>query len=243
MTQPLLAAIDQHLPRAVVCCFGAEAAAYRVKAFAAYHADRPPMPDELADQWQIAPSFLESFDWATLDAGELEADDLLGALAQLESAAGGRTLIFSGDRDMFQCACELVAVLYHLWKARLSVPLLARPSVPLWLQSVRLLGEGASFGTPAAAKCARRNEPNPRTWTVDNRQPSTGTATRRPRAWRCHSCQRGRLNLTPDLDVLAWLAERWYSHRLPDASGKLNPHPEGVVGVPLPVPSERLRRA
>ncbi len=108
----LLAAIDQHLPRAVVCCFGAEAASYRVKAFAAYHADRPPMPDELADQWEIAPSFLESFGWATLDAGDLEADDLLGALAQLESAAGGRTLIFSGDRDMFQCACELVTVLY-----------------------------------------------------------------------------------------------------------------------------------
>ena len=33
----------------------------------------------------------------------LEADDLLGSLATVESAAGGTTLLFTGDRDMFQC--------------------------------------------------------------------------------------------------------------------------------------------
>ena len=33
----------------------------------------------------------------------LEADDLLGALARVETAAGGTTLLFTGDRDMFQC--------------------------------------------------------------------------------------------------------------------------------------------
>ena len=37
-------------PRAIVLCFGAEAAPYRVELFPSYHADRPPVPDALA--WQ-----------------------------------------------------------------------------------------------------------------------------------------------------------------------------------------------
>ncbi len=108
----LLQACGDYCPRAVVCCFGAEAGAYRVKAFPAYHADRPPMPPELEHQWALAPDFLAACGWSSLDAGELEADDLLGSLAALESGAGGKTLIFSGDRDMFQCASEQVTVLY-----------------------------------------------------------------------------------------------------------------------------------
>ena len=108
----LLQAVADFKPRAVVCCFGAEAGAYRVKALPAYHADRPPMPAELEHQWALAPEFLAACGWSSLDAGDLEADDLLGQLAKLESEAGGKTLIFSGDRDMFQCASKQVTVLY-----------------------------------------------------------------------------------------------------------------------------------
>ncbi len=108
----LLQAVADYGPRAVVCCFGAEAGAYRVKAFPGYHADRPPMPPELEHQWELAPGFLAACGWGSLDAGDLEADDLLGSLATLESKAGGATLIFSGDRDMFQCASKQVTVLY-----------------------------------------------------------------------------------------------------------------------------------
>jgi DNA polymerase-1 len=95
--------------RAVVLCWGAEAAAYRKDAFPAYHADRPPMPDDLAWQWERAPAFFAAFGWPSLHAGDLEADDLLGALADAE---GGETLLFTGDRDMFQCVGEHVRVLF-----------------------------------------------------------------------------------------------------------------------------------
>ena len=44
--------------------------------------------------------------------GELEADDLLGSLATVESAAGGATLLFTGDRDMFQCVDDRTTVLF-----------------------------------------------------------------------------------------------------------------------------------
>ena len=35
-------------PRAIVVCFGAEAATYRVELYPGYHAQRPPVPDALA---------------------------------------------------------------------------------------------------------------------------------------------------------------------------------------------------
>jgi 5'-3' exonuclease len=108
----VLWAVERHAPRAVVLCSGAEAASYRVASLPRYHADRPPVPDELAPQWADAPAFFGAFGWAWEDAGDLEADDLLGAYALCEVAAGGTCLIFSGDRDMFQCVGESVGVLY-----------------------------------------------------------------------------------------------------------------------------------
>jgi 5'-3' exonuclease len=108
----VLQVVERDAPRAIVLCFGAEAALYRKKLFEPYHADRPPMPDELVPQWAAAPAFFDAFGWTTLAHEELEADDLLGSLATVETAAGGRTLLFTGDRDMFQCVDEQVGVLW-----------------------------------------------------------------------------------------------------------------------------------
>ena len=108
----ILFEVERHAPRAVVLCFGAEAADYRTELFEAYHADRPPMPPELERQWADAPAFFGAFGWRSLSDGELEADDLLGTLAKIEQAAGGSALLFTGDRDMFQCVNEQVTVLF-----------------------------------------------------------------------------------------------------------------------------------
>lgn len=99
-------------PRAIVVCFGAEAAKYRVELYPDYHAARPPVPDALAWQFEQAPALCEAFGWSATDAPELEADDLLGSLALAEAGAGGRCLILTGDRDMYQCAGDRVSVLY-----------------------------------------------------------------------------------------------------------------------------------
>jgi DNA polymerase-1 len=113
----ILQVVTEYKPRAVALCFGAEAATYRVELYSGYHADRPEMPDELEQQWKDARAFFESFGWTVHHAGDLEADDLLGAFAKAETAAGGTTLIFSGDRDMFQCVDASVSVLFPGGKA------------------------------------------------------------------------------------------------------------------------------
>jgi 5'-3' exonuclease len=99
-------------PRTIVVCFGAEAATYRTDLYPPYHAARPPVPDDLARQFDQAPALFEAFGWSSAGSDELEADDLLGALATAEAAAGGRTLILTGDRDMYQCATAQTSVLY-----------------------------------------------------------------------------------------------------------------------------------
>jgi 5'-3' exonuclease len=99
-------------PRAIVVCFGAEAAVYRVDLYPGYHAQRPPVPDALAWQFEQAPALFGSFGWSSQSSDELEADDLLGSLASAEADAGGRALIMTGDRDMYQCAGERVSVVF-----------------------------------------------------------------------------------------------------------------------------------
>jgi 5'-3' exonuclease len=99
-------------PRAIVVCFGAEAAHYRTELYPDYHAARPPVPDALQWQFDRAAKLFEAFGWTSISSDSLEADDLLGALADAEVDAGGRALIMTGDRDMYQCAADNVSVVF-----------------------------------------------------------------------------------------------------------------------------------
>jgi DNA polymerase-1 len=108
----VLWAVEEYRPRAVVMCFGAEAATYRTELYPPYHADRPPVPDELAHQWADVPAWFEAFGWTYVDHDTLEADDLLGSYALEEAEADGEALLFTGDRDMFQCVSDRVKVLF-----------------------------------------------------------------------------------------------------------------------------------
>jgi 5'-3' exonuclease len=108
----ILREVEEHDPRAVVLCFGPDAADYRVELFDGYHAERPEVPDDLAPQFAACGDFFEAFDWTVTSHDTLEADDLLGSYARGETDAGGSALLLTGDRDMFQCAGEGVTVLY-----------------------------------------------------------------------------------------------------------------------------------
>jgi 5'-3' exonuclease len=108
----ILREVEAHDPRAVVLCFGPDAASYRTELYPAYHQDRDEVPDDLAPQWADCRAFFEAFGWTVSTSGDLEADDLLGTYARREADAGGRALLLTGDRDMYQCAGKRVIVLY-----------------------------------------------------------------------------------------------------------------------------------
>jgi DNA polymerase-1 len=103
--------VDWCAPRAVVCCIGAEEAKYRVELYPPYHAHRDPMPAELRVQWPQAPELLAALGWTVAATETLEADDLLGSFARVEGGAGGRTLICSADRDLYQTVDERTSVI------------------------------------------------------------------------------------------------------------------------------------
>lgn len=109
----ILREVELHRPRAVVLCFGPDAASYRTELYPAYHEKREEeMPDELAPQFEKSRDFFEAFGWTIATSSDLEADDLLGSYAKLEAEAGGRAMLLTGDRDMYQCAGDGVTVLY-----------------------------------------------------------------------------------------------------------------------------------
>jgi 5'-3' exonuclease len=108
----ILREVEDRRPRAVVLCFGPDAADYRVELYPAYHARREEMPSGLAGQFADSRAFYEGFGWTVAVHDSLEADDLLGSFARQEVEAGGRALLLTGDRDMFQCASERVRILY-----------------------------------------------------------------------------------------------------------------------------------
>ncbi len=115
----LLSVLNDRPARAIVACFGAEQAAYRVRLYPPYHAHREPMPPELRTQWTKAPALLASLGWTVCDAGELEADDAMFSHARVEAEAGGQALLLTADRDLFQAVDERTSII-ELAKGRVA---------------------------------------------------------------------------------------------------------------------------
>src|SRR4249919_3118657 len=79
----ILREVETHRPRAVVLCFGPDAASYRTELYPPYLAKREEeMPDELAPQFAKSAEFFAAFDWTIATSEDLEADDLLGTFAR-----------------------------------------------------------------------------------------------------------------------------------------------------------------
>jgi 5'-3' exonuclease len=108
----ILNVVAEYRPRAVVLCFGPDAAVYRKELYEPYHAARPPVPPDLDRQFAEARDFFESFGWIVTWSEDHEADDLLGSYARAEEEAGGTALVLTGDRDMYQCATDRTKILF-----------------------------------------------------------------------------------------------------------------------------------
>jgi DNA polymerase-1 len=104
--------VADYQPRAVVLCFGPDAAVYRKELYPPYHAERPVVPPDLERQFAESAEFFESFGWTVTWSEDHEADDLLHSYARGEEEAGGTALLLTGDRDMYQCANDQTTVLY-----------------------------------------------------------------------------------------------------------------------------------
>ena len=97
-------------PRALAAAFDLAGPTFRDVRYAAYKAQRAPMPETLAPQLPYIRRALEAFRVPCLQAQGFEADDVLGTLARQAVAAGEEVVIVSSDKDLLQLVGPGVSV-------------------------------------------------------------------------------------------------------------------------------------
>jgi DNA polymerase-1 len=83
---------------------------YRNHLLAGYQAGRE-FPPELTEQLDRLPELVGAFGFPSAKESGYEADDFLAAAARAETRRGGRTLVVTSDRDLFQLANDSVTIL------------------------------------------------------------------------------------------------------------------------------------
>ncbi|WP_370299742.1 DNA polymerase I [Abyssibacter sp.] len=86
-----------------------------------YKANRPPVPPELADQFEPIRTLVDGLGLPMLQIDGVEADDVIGTLAKQAEAAGWKTVIVTGDKDMAQIVSDQV-LLYDTMKDKRMDP-------------------------------------------------------------------------------------------------------------------------
>ncbi|HNQ03094.1 MAG TPA: DNA polymerase I [Thiobacillaceae bacterium] len=84
------------------CVFDAKGKTFRDDWYPRYKANRPPMPDDLAQQVPPLLTAVQALGWPLLMVEGVEADDVIGTLARQAEAAGMQTVVSTGDKDLAQ---------------------------------------------------------------------------------------------------------------------------------------------
>ncbi len=84
------------------CVFDAKGKTFRDALYPDYKAHRPAMPHDLAVQIEPLHTCIRALGWPMLIIDGVEADDVIGTLAQQAAEAGMRCIISTGDKDIAQ---------------------------------------------------------------------------------------------------------------------------------------------
>jgi DNA polymerase-1 len=84
------------------CVFDAKGKTFRDDWYPQYKAQRPPMPDDLRLQIEPLHEAVAASGWNILMVDGVEADDVIGTLAQQAAENGARCIVSTGDKDMTQ---------------------------------------------------------------------------------------------------------------------------------------------
>ncbi|NVJ65194.1 MAG: DNA polymerase I [Gammaproteobacteria bacterium] len=103
--------INEYQPSHMAVVFDAKGKTFRNDLYSEYKANRPPMPEELRDQIQPIHEIVKAMGLPLLVIDGVEADDVIGTLADQASKAGIETIISTGDKDMAQLVTEHVTLI------------------------------------------------------------------------------------------------------------------------------------
>lgn len=105
----------------IVVIFDAKGKTFRNDLYSEYKANRPPMPDDLRSQIAPLHQIVEAMGLPLLVIDGVEADDVIGTLAQQATDAGIETVISTGDKDMAQLVSEHVRLINTMTNVELDV--------------------------------------------------------------------------------------------------------------------------
>lgn len=107
----LLKVIQELRPAHVVIAFDRPTPNFRKELFKGYQSQRPAMESDLSPQFGIIQEILEKAKIATYSVDGLEADDVIGTIAEKAKETGHLVYIITGDRDMLQLVTKQTKVL------------------------------------------------------------------------------------------------------------------------------------
>jgi DNA polymerase I len=151
----LLKLLDEHTPEHFAVVFDAKGKTFRDDLYDQYKANRPPMPAELGAQIPPLLEIIDALGLPILQVPGVEADDVIGTLAQQATAAGMTTLVSTSDKDMAQLVDEHVTLVNTMTGTVLDRPgVVTKFGVPPeriadWLA---LVGD-SSDNIPGVPKC------------------------------------------------------------------------------------------
>ncbi|MDY0391377.1 MAG: DNA polymerase I [Desulfobulbus oligotrophicus] len=103
--------IRERAPEYLAVAFDTRGPVFRHQLYADYKANRPPMPDDLAQQIPYIRQLVQAYRFCLLEQEGQEADDLIASVVTRMVQQGHRVVIVSGDKDLLQ----LVSPHVSLW--------------------------------------------------------------------------------------------------------------------------------
>ncbi|UJR63752.1 DNA polymerase I [Dickeya zeae] len=103
--------LQQYHPSHVAVVFDAKGRTFRDDLFEHYKSHRPPMPDDLRAQIEPLHRMVKAMGLPLLSVSGVEADDVIGTLAQQAERAGKPVLISTGDKDMAQLVTPQITLI------------------------------------------------------------------------------------------------------------------------------------
>ncbi|MDO7597428.1 MAG: DNA polymerase I [Pseudomonadota bacterium] len=98
-------------PEHIAVVFDAKGKTFRNDMYPEYKAHRPPMPDDLREQIEPIHAIVRAMGLPLLMVDGVEADDVIGTLAQQATEQGINTIISTGDKDMAQLVNEHITLI------------------------------------------------------------------------------------------------------------------------------------
>lgn len=105
-TKMLLKLFDDRKPEYVAVALDTKGPTFRHEMYDQYKAQRPPMPDDLAEQLPYIKTIIQGLGVKMIEKPGYEADDVIGTLAKKAEENGFNVVVVTGDKDFRQIISE-----------------------------------------------------------------------------------------------------------------------------------------